>query len=174
MNFGEGERRRTIRTSSENLTKGAKIEAFWRVQRNHLWLCGCGEDLRRRTVRTSSKDLPKQAKKTTLRLDGIRFLLGIRIDRFITAKIVSDDEWNPYIFYSAIFPHITTNPRRQNATPQPIVLKRQFQATKNPTLNQRSGFQLSSSRKFSADSYSPLKGRRATSLALLIAVERSL
>ena len=47
-------------------------------------------------VRTSSKDLPKQAKKTTLRLDGIRFLLGIRINRFITAKIVSDDEWNPY------------------------------------------------------------------------------
>ena len=31
MNFGEGERRRTIRTSSENLTKGAKISAFWRV-----------------------------------------------------------------------------------------------------------------------------------------------
>ena len=32
MNFGEGERRRTHRTSSENLTKGAKITAFWRVQ----------------------------------------------------------------------------------------------------------------------------------------------
>ena len=62
------------------------------------FLGGCGEDLRRRTVRTSSKDLPKQAKKTTLRLDGIRFLLGIRINRFITAKIVSDDEWNPYLF----------------------------------------------------------------------------
>ena len=60
------------------------------------FLGGCGEDLRRCTVRTSSKDLPKQAKKTTLRLDGIRFLLGIRINRFITAKIVSDDEWNPY------------------------------------------------------------------------------
>ena len=60
------------------------------------FLGGCGEDLRRCTVRTSSKDLPKQAKKTTLRLDGIRFLLGIRINRFISAKIVSDDEWNPY------------------------------------------------------------------------------
>ena len=60
------------------------------------FLGGCGEDLRRCTVRTSSKDLPEQAKKTTLRLDGIRFLLGIRINRFITAKIVSDDEWNPY------------------------------------------------------------------------------
>lgn len=31
MNFGEGERRRTIRTSSEHLTKGAEITAFWRV-----------------------------------------------------------------------------------------------------------------------------------------------
>ena len=30
MIFGEGERRRTIRTSSENLTKGAEIAAFWR------------------------------------------------------------------------------------------------------------------------------------------------
>ena len=61
------------------------------------FLDGCGEDLRRCTVRTSSKDLPKQAKKTTLRLDGIRFLLGIRINRFITAKIVGDNEWNPSI-----------------------------------------------------------------------------
>ncbi len=31
MNFGEGERRRTHRTSSENLPKGAEITAFWRV-----------------------------------------------------------------------------------------------------------------------------------------------
>ena len=31
MNFGEGERRCTYRTSSENLTKGAEITAFWRV-----------------------------------------------------------------------------------------------------------------------------------------------
>ena len=30
MNFGEGERRCTYRTSSENLTKGAEISAFWR------------------------------------------------------------------------------------------------------------------------------------------------
>ena len=29
MIFGEGERRRTIRTSSENLTKSAEIAAFW-------------------------------------------------------------------------------------------------------------------------------------------------
>ena len=58
------------------------------------FLGGCDEDLRRRTVRTSSKDLPKQAKKTTLRLDGIRFLLGIRINRFITAKINSDKKCN--------------------------------------------------------------------------------
>ena len=29
MIFGKGERRRTIRTSSENLTKSAKIAAFW-------------------------------------------------------------------------------------------------------------------------------------------------
>ena len=58
------------------------------------FLGGCGEDLRRCTVRTSSKDLPKQAKKTTLRLDGIRFLLGIRINRFITVKINSDKKCN--------------------------------------------------------------------------------
>ena len=31
MNFGEGERRRTIRASSENLTKSTEIAAFWRV-----------------------------------------------------------------------------------------------------------------------------------------------
>ncbi len=31
MIFGKGERRRTIRTSSENLTKSAEIAAFWRV-----------------------------------------------------------------------------------------------------------------------------------------------
>ena len=29
MIFGKGERRRTIRTSSENLTKSAEIAAFW-------------------------------------------------------------------------------------------------------------------------------------------------
>ena len=29
MIFGEGERRRTIRTSSENLTKSTEIAAFW-------------------------------------------------------------------------------------------------------------------------------------------------
>ena len=32
MNFGEGERRRTIRASSENLTKSTEIAAFWRVR----------------------------------------------------------------------------------------------------------------------------------------------
>ena len=32
MIFGKGERRRTIRTSSENLTKSAEIAAFWRVR----------------------------------------------------------------------------------------------------------------------------------------------
>ena len=58
------------------------------------FLGGCGEDLRRCTVRTSSKDLPEQAKKTTLRLDRIRFLLGIRINRFITVKINSDKKCN--------------------------------------------------------------------------------
>ena len=31
MIFGKGERRRTIRTSSENLAKSAEIVAFWRV-----------------------------------------------------------------------------------------------------------------------------------------------
>jgi len=32
MNFGEGERRRTIHASSENLTKSTEIAAFWRVR----------------------------------------------------------------------------------------------------------------------------------------------
>ncbi len=32
MNFGEGERRRTIHASSENLTKSTEIAVFWRVR----------------------------------------------------------------------------------------------------------------------------------------------
>ena len=77
------------------------------------FLDGCGEDLRRCTVRTSSKDLPKQAKKTTLRLDGIRFLLGIRINRFIAAKIVSGDEWNPYKTFTIRSPLVCSFCRRR-------------------------------------------------------------
>ena len=50
MIFGKGERRRTIRTSSENLTKSAEIAAFWQGL-FYSWLAyngKCDGDLRKR------------------------------------------------------------------------------------------------------------------------------
>ena len=50
MIFGKGERRRTIRTSSENLTKSAEIAAFWQGS-FYSWLAYNGKrdgDLRKR------------------------------------------------------------------------------------------------------------------------------
>ena len=45
MIFGKGERRRTIRTSSENLTKSAEIAAFCKVRFNLVWHTIKGERL---------------------------------------------------------------------------------------------------------------------------------
>ena len=41
MIFGKGERRRTRRTSNENLTKSAKIAAFWQGS-FYSWLASYG------------------------------------------------------------------------------------------------------------------------------------
>ncbi len=91
MIFGKGERRRTICTSSENLTKSAKISAFWRVQTQSP--VATREEVLKTKIPSERKEEPKNMNAMRTENNGIlseNIFTGLSVAKRTTVFVGSD------------------------------------------------------------------------------------